>query len=244
MVSLTLEQAEELFKRYDGRMFHMDRDDHYLAQLYRRLGVPKEIEDRWRAELIAERVSRAEEEGVRMEKRYVEPFELSEEITSKVKAGILLTTKADGKVNSMVIGWGTIGVLWGMPVFICYVRTSRFTHQQLEKNPQFTVNVQSGDRLREDIFKLCGFESGRDHDKPAELGLTLIDGERVDVPAIAEAPITLECEAIYEQLLDLEAMPTDVREHYYRTNDGMESEPQHKLHTVFIGKIVSSYIVE
>ena len=179
-----------------------------------------------------------------MEKRHVEVHELAEEINAKLPAGILLTTKVDDKVNSMVIGWGHIGVLWGMPVFICFVRESRFTHELLEKNPAFTINVQKEDRLREDIFKLCGFESGRDHDKVAELGLTLVEPEVVDVPAIAEAPTTLECEVLYEQLMSLEDMPAQVRERFYRTNDGTTTEPQHAMHRMFFGKIVASYVVE
>lgn len=179
-----------------------------------------------------------------MEKRRIGPFELADEITGKTQAGILLTTQADGKVNSMVIGWGTIGVLWNEPVFVCFVRTSRFTHEQLEKNPRFTVNVQKEDRLREDIFKLCGFESGRDHDKPAELGLTLVEGERVDVPAIAEAPITLECEAFYKQDMDIAGFPEEIRTRFYRTNDGTASEPQHTIHTMYFGRIVASYVLE
>ena len=39
-----------------------------------------------------------------MEKRMVDPFELADEITGKTLPGILLTTKAGDKVNSMAIG--------------------------------------------------------------------------------------------------------------------------------------------
>ena len=55
MVFLTLEQAEEFFKQYGGHKFHMDREDHYKMQLYRRLNVPEELEDEWRRDLNEQR---------------------------------------------------------------------------------------------------------------------------------------------------------------------------------------------
>lgn len=61
MVELTMEQAEELFKRYDGHLFHMHRDDYYLYQLYKRLEIPKETEARWREELAQEQGKRDHE---------------------------------------------------------------------------------------------------------------------------------------------------------------------------------------
>ena len=55
MVTLTMMQAEEFFKAFDGRKFHMDRDEPYKYQLYERLNIPKETEERWRAELAAQK---------------------------------------------------------------------------------------------------------------------------------------------------------------------------------------------
>ena len=51
MVSMTLEQAEAFFKKCLGHAFHMYREDYYLYQLYKRLEIPKELEDKWRSEL-------------------------------------------------------------------------------------------------------------------------------------------------------------------------------------------------
>ena len=50
---MTMLEAETFFKAFDGRKFHMDRDEPYKYQLYQRLNVPKETEDRWRAEAAA-----------------------------------------------------------------------------------------------------------------------------------------------------------------------------------------------
>lgn len=179
-----------------------------------------------------------------MEKRMVDPFELASEITGKTLPGILLTTKAGNKVNSMAIGWGHIGVLWNMPVYICFVRKSRFTYEMLEANPEFTVNTHTGERLRPDILKICGSTSGRDHDKVSELGLTLVEPEVVSVPAILEAPITLECKILMSQLMDFSAIPKEVQERFYPGNDGSSARPGCDTHVMYFGKIVSSYVIE
>lgn len=46
--------------------------------------------------------------------------------------GAFLTTKSGNKINTMVIGWGGVGVLWRLPVFNVVVRQNRFTYELLE----------------------------------------------------------------------------------------------------------------
>ena len=67
-------------------------------------------------------------------KKIVEAFDYAGDICKAMNKGILLTTKADGQVNTMTIGWGTMGVEWGKPIFVAYVRGSRYTHQMIEKS--------------------------------------------------------------------------------------------------------------
>ena len=64
------------------------------------------------------------------------------EILSKAA---FLTTKSGNKINTMVIGWGTTGVMWRMPVFIALVRKCRFTYELLEKSREFTVTFPYAD---------------------------------------------------------------------------------------------------
>ena len=78
-------------------------------------------------------------------KNIIDPFDYAGLICKEMKKGILLTTKADDKVNTMTIGWGKIGIEWGKPIFIAYVRESRYTHRMLERNGEFTVNTPMGD---------------------------------------------------------------------------------------------------
>ena len=122
-----------------------------------------------------------------MKRVAIEPADAAKPITEALPKGVLLTTKADGEVNSMVIGWGTVGINWGRPVFAAYVRVSRHTRELLDKNPEFTVNVPVGElnEKTKKALRICGSKSGRDMDKIAACGLTAEDGLKVSVPAIA-----------------------------------------------------------
>lgn len=55
------------------------------------------------------------------------------EIMQALPKGILITTKAGEKVNAMTIGWGTLGIEWGKPIFIAFVREHRYTYEMLKK---------------------------------------------------------------------------------------------------------------
>ncbi|MDF2505360.1 MAG: flavoredoxin [Clostridium sp.] len=77
-------------------------------------------------------------------KKEIEVFNYANEIMKAVKTGVLLTTKVDDKVNSMTISWGTLGIEWSKPIFTVFVRENRFTKHQLEKNPEFTINIPYG----------------------------------------------------------------------------------------------------
>ena len=167
-------------------------------------------------------------------KRKVDAFTYANEITQAVGKGVLMTTKADGEVDTMTIGWGTIGIQWGKPIFIAFVRESRHTKTLVDKNPEFTINVPLGE-FDKSILGFCGTKSGRDVDKIAALGLHLEDGETVSVPAIRELPLTLECKVIYKQEQIKDAIASDAMERYY---------PEGDFHTAYYGQITAAYIVE
>ena len=76
-----------------------------------------------------------------MMKRKINVWDYAGKILEETGKGILLTTACGDKVNSMTIGWGTLGIEWGKPIFTVFVRESRFTKQMLEENGEFTVNV-------------------------------------------------------------------------------------------------------
>lgn len=172
-------------------------------------------------------------------KKQVNVWEYAGHIMEHMGKGILLTTKADGKANTMTIGWGTVGIQWGKPIFIAFVRESRFTKELLEKTGEFTVNVPMG-QVDKNILAVCGTKSGRDMDKFAQLGLTTEDGETVDVPAIKELPLTLECKVIYKQDQNPKAIAPEYDSRYYAKGTANEGD----YHTAYYGEITDAYIVE
>ena len=135
-------------------------------------------------------------------KRSIDAIEHAGEIMKKVNDAVLLTTKKDGQVNTMTISWGGMAIEWGKPLFITYVRESRFTKEFLDATGEFTVNLPMGE-FDKKITAVCGAKSGRDMDKIAELGLTLEEPEEVNVPGIRELPLTLECRVLFKQEQDL-----------------------------------------
>ena len=172
-------------------------------------------------------------------KRKINVWDYAPQILEQTGKGILLTTAAEGKVNTMTIGWGTLGIQWGKPIFIAFVRESRYTKQLLDKSGEFTVNVPL-EQVDKNILSLCGSKSGRDTDKFAALGLTLEAPESVSAPAIKELPLTLECKVIYKQDQDPSAIDPACDARYYAKGTPNEND----YHTAYYGEIVNAYIVE
>lgn len=172
-------------------------------------------------------------------KQKINVWEYAPQILSAIEKGVLLTTKAGGQVDTMTIGWGTMGVEWKKPIFIAFVRQSRFTKTLLDKNPEFTVNVPLGD-CDKSILGICGTESGRDVDKIQKLNLTLVDGETVSVPGILELPLTLECKVLYQQDQVLADIQEESRNRYYKPG----SIDENNFHTAYYGEITAAYILK
>ena len=167
-------------------------------------------------------------------KKIIDAFDYAGDICKAMKKGILLTTKVDDVVNTMTIGWGTMGIEWGRPMFVAYVRESRYTHEMIEKCGEFTVNIPIGS-VDTKILSVCGTKSGRDMDKIKELGLTLVEPENISVPGIKELPLTLECKVLYRMEQTLDTIPQDIIDKYYPNGD---------FHYAYYGQIVGAYIAE
>ena len=177
-------------------------------------------------------------------KKQIEVFDYANDILKAVKTGVLLTTKADDKVNTMTISWGTLGIEWGKTIFTVFVRENRFTKSQLDKNPEFTVNVPLGDYDKK-IVGLAGVKSGRDMDKIKELGLTLEEPETISVPGIKEFPLTLECRVVYKQQQKSEMLLPEYNEKFYPQDvDGLFHGANKDYHVMYFGEIVDAYIIK
>lgn len=172
-------------------------------------------------------------------KKEINVWDYAGHIMEHIGEGILLTTRAGDQVDTMTIGWGTIGIQWGKPIFIAFVRESRYTKQLLEANGEFTVNVPLG-AVDKNILTVCGTKSGRDTDKIAQLGLSLEEGKTVSVPGIRQLPLTLECKVIYKQNQEPSAIFPEYDARYYAKGTRNEGD----YHTAYYGEITAAYILE
>lgn len=143
---------------------------------------------------------------------------------------LLVSAKKDGSNNVMAIGWGFVGVFWGMPVFLVAVRHSRFTHEFIEDRGEFTVNVP-GEGLDKTV-SYCGEVSGRKHDKFKECKLSLVKRKKVKVPVIKKCKIHYECKVVHKLEVKPDLVPADVKKVFY---------PEGDYHTLYFGKILAVY---
>ncbi len=178
-----------------------------------------------------------------MRKVPIDPKDRAELIEKALQKGILLNT-SDEKFNTMVIGWGALGITWRRPTFTVYVREGRYTRKALDCKREFTVSIPlSG--VDPHIHYTCGKRSGRDIDKVKEASLTLAEPDVIRTPGILEYPLTLECRVLFSGVLKKEDLPDEVRQACYpETRDSSHAGANTDDHLMYIGEIVSAYILE
>ena len=127
------------------------------------------------------------------------------------KKWALLTAGREERFNSMTISWGSLGTLWGMSVATVYVRTSRYTHEFMDREDFFTLSFFP-EEYRDKLL-LLGTKSGREMDKMKASGL-----DPIFLPhgiAYRQAELTLLCRKLYMQRLDPARMPKELAERLY-----------------------------
>lgn len=151
-------------------------------------------------------------------------------LMERIKRGAFLTVKADDIVNTMTIGWATIGYIWQRPVFMVAVRDSRYTFTLLEKTDDFTVTIPAGDDQNQAVA-YCGTKSGRDVDKFTECNLRQTQARCTKSPIIAIPGIHYECKIVYRSAMDNAFLDSDLEKLY----------PKKDYHTLYFGEILASY---
>lgn len=141
---------------------------------------------------------------------------------------LLVAQGADGKANVMTIGWGTVGTIWGRPIFVALVRPSRYTYKFMEETGDFTVNVMPADLG--DAVATIGEVSGRDHDKFAEQRLDLELGTAGKAPTIAQAMLVYECRTVQKTDVNADTFDQAVLSRFYAKGD---------FHRVYFGEILA-----
>lgn len=164
------------------------------------------------------------------------PFEFSVKVLEKMHPGNFLTTKKGNVINTMIIGWGGITIMWGKPIFMVLVRESRATFGLIEASNEFTVSVPFNNQLNGAI-KICGTKSLREIDKFKYCNLTPVPSRKIDTPIIGEAKLHYECKVLYKHKLDKKKIPTEINERHYDKKDS-------SYHTIYYGEIVDQYLYE
>jgi len=154
---------------------------------------------------------------------------LAETLQSLADPGALLVSlDKRGRPNAMTIGWGSLGVYWGEPIFIVPVRQSRYTYGCINTTRDFTVNILP--RRLADVASFCGTVSGRDHDKFAEARLTAAKSLEVRSPIVGECLLHYECRVVHIN----DVMPKTLADELTG-----RSYPRGDYHRFFFGQILS-----
>ena len=145
----------------------------------------------------------------------------------------LLLTSGDfeaGAFNAMTIGWGSFGVMWGIPFVQVVVRPIRYTYEFMERYDTFTVCAFP--EKYAPALELLGTKSGRDSDKITEAGLVPIRSTKCQAPGYAEAELVLECRKIYWD---------DMKNSNFISPKIEEKYPYRDYHRIYFGEILAVF---
>lgn len=140
---------------------------------------------------------------------------------------MLITAGNKDSFNTMTASWGMMGVLWFLPVAVCFIRPQRHTFQFMEQSELFTMSFF--EEKHKNILQFCGNKSGRDVNKIKETGLTPLFTESGNI-YFNEARLVLECRKLYAGSLK--------PEYFIDTTIIGQIYPNKDFHKMFIGEII------
>ena len=141
------------------------------------------------------------------------------------KKWALLTAGNKDSFNTMTVSWGGMGTIWGKPVATVYVRTSRYTHEFMDREGYFTVSFYPEEYRK--VLGVLGSKSGRDMDKMNGSGLTAKALQ--ESVTFEEAEITLVCRKMFMQRLE----PSNITD-----PDAAKFYAGDAPHDMYIGEVV------
>lgn len=141
------------------------------------------------------------------------------------KEWLLITAEKEGKVNTMTASWGGVGIMWGKPVAYIFIRPQRYTKEFVDAADTLSLSVLDEEYRK--TLSYLGTVSGRDEDKIAKSGLTVVyEGQ---TPYFAEAHTALICRKLFAQPYDPACfIDKSCEEKWY---------PQKDYHTMYIVEI-------
>lgn len=152
------------------------------------------------------------------------------------KDWLALAVGKGDKMNSMTISWGTLGELWNKPVFIVYVRSSRYTKALMDSNKYFTVSAFPESRKNKEALVYIGSNSMKDDPKKTETAGLTVEYSELGNPLFSQSDLAFECKILYKEELKEDLMTPEIRKVY--------SEGDPSMHTMYIGEIVNVFSKE
>ncbi len=131
------------------------------------------------------------------------------------KPVILVGTYLDDKPNFITVSWAVPSSMEPSTILIA-IKNTRYSLKGIRKNKTFSINIPSTAMLKETDY--CGMVSGSETDKVKDCNFRVFYGKTPNAPLVEECPVNIECE-VYK------IIPLGDQ-------------------TLFIGKIVESYISE
>ena len=108
---------------------------------------------------------------------------------------VLVVGGTMSRADTLAVAW--INIVSSTPATIAMgLRRTRGTLELIRETGEFTVNVP--DTSMAAAVDYCGTTPGRDRDKIADAGLTLVKSAVVSTPFVAECPFNLECRVTHE----------------------------------------------
>lgn len=162
------------------------------------------------------------------------PFEINDNVFKMLdKDWMLITAGKIGEFNTMTASWGHLGIMWNLPVAICYIRPQRYTFEFANRNDAYTLCFFS-ENYRQ-VLQFCGTKSGRKYDKVKECKLEIMETTNGNI-YYKQARLVLECKKIYQD--DFK------QENFIRPEIAKKNYPGNDFHRFYFGEIVSVLIRE
>lgn len=140
----------------------------------------------------------------------------------------------------MVIGWGSLGFSWQMPIFTVYVKHERYTYEFLEKYKIFTVSIINKDLYPK--FSAYGIKSGRNINKEEVSGthIKFLDDGGI---TFEEAEEVYVCRMISRAHLTNDDVESDINQFYEVTTKKFAHIVKQDTvpHSIYIGEIIGHY---
>jgi flavin reductase (DIM6/NTAB) family NADH-FMN oxidoreductase RutF len=162
----------------------------------------------------------------------ISPFDINENVFKLLDKDWMLVTAGKGEdFNLMTASWGHLGILWNLPVAICYIRPQRYTFDFANRYDDYTLSFFP-EKYRKQL-RFCGTKSGRDYDKVKETGFSVRETDAGNI-FYEEAKLVLECNKIYQDDLKVE--------NFIRPEIAMKNYPKNDFHRFYFGEITSVLI--